>query len=108
SDVGAGDRLHKADLGRYRGAAHELDPPLDAFGGKPVAEATCHGPARPMLDAVPFEFLGQLGSALGRGLAHRRLRADDRSGEPPLGPARGEGPSNGAANLGADQVKTLD
>src|SRR5947207_6694618 len=56
-DVGAGDRLHKADLRGYRGAAHELDPPFDPFGRKLAAEAAGHRAARPTLDSPSFEFV---------------------------------------------------
>ena len=61
-----------------------------------------------MLDTVPFEFLGQLGSALGSALTQRRRRADHGQGDHPPGAARRKGAGDGPADLGADEVKTLD
>src|SRR5712671_4126409 len=64
ADIGAGDRSHKAELRRQRGAAHEFAPPFEAFRREGAAEAVAHVLPSPMLDAVLLEFADQLGDAL--------------------------------------------
>src|SRR5262249_14748378 len=41
-DIGARDGLHKSNLSRDGGAAHEFRPPLNSFRRKVAAEATGH------------------------------------------------------------------
>ena len=77
ADIGAGDRPHEAELGRHRGAAHELRPPFEAFRRKRAAEPVAHVLPRPVFDAVRLEIADQFGHALGGAGAQRRRRADD-------------------------------
>src|SRR5687768_11335256 len=49
ADVGAGDRAHKAELGRGGGAAHELAPELETLRREGAAEAIAHVLPGPVL-----------------------------------------------------------
>jgi hypothetical protein len=57
---------------------------------------------------VIFEHLDRRGDVRGGFLAERRWTADHGQGLDPLGPARGEGAGDGAADLGADEMKAVD
>src|SRR5215831_17572304 len=107
-DIGASDGLHKANLGRDGGAAHEFRPPLNSLRRKVAAEATGHALAGPRLDTPRFECRGERRSVLCRTHTERRWCSDYRQGAHTRRTARRKSPSDGATDLGAYEMEPLD
>src|SRR5262245_28068337 len=107
-NVSAGDSLHKTHLGRDGGAAHEGRPPGDALWRKRAAETAGHALPGPGLDTLLLKLFGEGRHPRLRTDAIRRWRPDDGQRAHALGTASGEGPRDGATDLGPDEMEALD